>query len=415
MVSYDGKEKREKKRRRRSFTRFLFILVVLGYFAFRAVPIVFGIETKTVLPENDEVIDFKTVDSLIIKNEVYTRTETGGEVRRYYPDGSRVSSGSLIASLSTSANSEDLKKELTQIEESMETLKEMDLGESTSEVDIVEGLQTAIRNGELDKAYLYTAKLDGQNKIETDQTENQLSKLQNKYDNIHKEIDNNNFEYYAPIGGILSYKFDGEEDKFNISNIANIKFDDILPVDIDTKNLPERSLVGPSSGIYKIIDNFNWYLILKIENFSDFKDYEEGNIIRVRMDDGDIISGRITEIIKEGQKGVIKIKFTTKLHNYYDKRYMKVDIIKNVYNGLRIPTEAIIEENGQKGVLVKEYNGIVRFRPIKILLSEEERTIVSKGNHEFNIMIEDVELRTITIYDQVILNTNNIKIGQIID
>ena len=111
------------------------------------------------------------------------------------------------------------------------------------------------------------------------------------------------------------------------------------------------------------------------------------------------------------------IKFSDKLHDYYNNRFPEVEIIKDKIDGLKIPTKAIIDKDSIKGVYIKDKSGIVKFRPIKIIGEEGNDTYVDSGNSNGNITLESVEkaVQTITLFDEIFINTTNIKEGQIIN
>ena len=75
---------------------------------------------------------------------------------------------------------------------------------------------------------------------------------------------------------------------------------------------------------------------------------------------------------------------------------------------------------GIKGVYIKDISGIVKFRPIKILASQNEHTIVSEGAGinsiiEIEVNGEVQKYITIRMYDEVFVNGSKIKEGLIIN
>ena len=109
------------------------------------------------------------------------------------------------------------------------------------------------------------------------------------------------------------------------------------------------------------------------------------------------------------------IEFTDKLHDYYSIRFPEIEIIKSKVDGLKIPTKAVIDKDSIKGVYIKDKSGIVKFRPIKILGEEGNNTYVDLGDNNANITLEGAEksVQTITLFDEIFVNTINIKEGQI--
>lgn len=85
-----------------------------------------------------------------------------------------------------------------------------------------------------------------------------------------------------------------------------------------------------------------------------------------------------------------------------------------------IPNKSIVEKDGIKGVYIKDISGIVKFRPIKILTSDEEHTIVSEGNGssktiELEVNGKPQQFKTVQLFDEVFVNGSKLKEGLIID
>ena len=159
-------------------------------------------------------------------------------------------------------------------------------------------------------------------------------------------------------------------------------------------------------------------MLIKIDNVDDIEGYKEGDSIL--LSGKDIIGnlrGHIEKISIEGDKGVILCRFNRNFENYYDKRYIKLDIIKNKYDSFRIKKKCVIEKDGLKGVYIKDISGIVRFRPIEIISEDEDYVYISTGDKNNYIYIEegDKRLRTVRQFDELILNPSYVEEGMILE
>ena len=96
---------------------------------------------------------------------------------------------------------------------------------------------------------------------------------------------------------------------------------------------------------------------------------------------------------------------------------MEVNIIKYKHDGFKIPTRSIVEKDGTKGVYIKGISGIIKFKPIEILKEEDKVTYITSGDKNNNIKVRgsDKPIRTVTKFDEILLNTINIKEGMIIN
>ncbi len=170
--------------------------------------------------------------------------------------------------------------------------------------------------------------------------------------------------------------------------------------------------------IFKIIDNYEWYAILKIEDFKEVSSYEEGDRILLGKQgtDEEFRGGKIIRIDKEGSKGTILCKFNSDFMKIYDERFVNFDIIKYKHNGYKIPTKAIVEKDGIKGVYIKEISGIVKFKPVEIIKEEDKFVYVSSGENNTIVIKggQDKPVKTITVFDEILLNTKGVKEGIIV-
>ncbi len=100
----------------------------------------------------------------------------------------------------------------------------------------------------------------------------------------------------------------------------------------------------------------------------------------------------------------------------YDERFVNFDIIKYKHNGYKIPTKAIVEKDGIKGVYIKEISGIVKFKPVEIIKEEDKFVYVSSGENNTIVIKggQDKPVKTITVFDEILLNTKGVKEGIIV-
>ena len=78
------------------------------------------------------------------------------------------------------------------------------------------------------------------------------------------------------------------------------------------------------------------------------------------------------------KKKILLWLFDDYFYKVYDKRYVNIELITAVYEGLKVKNEALIEVDGIKGVYVQDASNIIKFFPVEILGSDEEYTINDK-------------------------------------
>ena len=85
------------------------------------------------------------------------------------------------------------------------------------------------------------------------------------------------------------------------------------------------------------------------------------------------------------------------------ERKFEFEFIKETYNGLRVPKEAIMNENGENYVYIVK-DGIVRKRKIEILYDDGD-IIVKENNSETDGLL---------LYDLVVVKSKNISEGMVV-
>lgn len=424
-MSYQGRKK--KRLIRRSF-RIAIISFIFIYLIFRSVPMFLANTAKTILPVKELVMNKIPSQGIIIKNEVVYKAEGNGQLDSKIKDGERVAAGIEIANINLLADTSQLKLELIEIENAITTLSKTDIDSEKNKLldkqhAVIETLQIAINLGNYQNVISSKTELElyGSNAfdipIENNLQEESLDSLNERKENLLAEINSNSIKCYTTNSGIVSYNVDGYESIYLPKDFENYTYDRLTIEENQNNNIVEEQ-VEFGSAVFKMIDNFQWFLALKIEDIKNVLDYKVNQNITVKLEDYDKeIEGTIIAINSTDEKAVFVIEFNDYLHEFYNLRFSKVDIIKSKNNALKIPSKVIIEKDGQKGVYIKEINGIVKFRPIIILQENEDDTYIDKGNEKGYIKLPGNEklTKTVFLYDEIFNNTNNIKEGQILN
>lgn len=423
-------EKREKIRRKRMIFRTVIMSFILIYLVFRAVPSLLANNAKTVLPEKGTLIEKIPAQGFMIKSETVVKSTRDGELDFIAPEGERLGAGAEVVSINSLNDTSSLRQELMQIEESIAALERSEKEnkildnekEKIEEVQetLVDELQNTIISGNFNNVYLLKGKIslyDEKNKdisFSNTLAGQSLESLKTKRDNINAEIKSNHGKYYTSQGGIISYIIDGYEEIYLPKDFENYTYDKLISKEL--KNISPKSGVSVGEPIYKIVDNFEWYMAIKVEDLKQIQDFEVGNTIRVEMKEDKLeLKGRIIAINPLDNKGVMVIRFNTMLHNIYNNRFSKVDVIKYTKDGYKIPTKAIVDKDSTKGVYIKDKSGIVKFRPVIIIGEDNNYTYIDIGDNNGNILLKDQAVKTVTLFDEIFLNTINIKEGQILN
>ncbi len=425
--------RRKKKRLIRSSFRIAIISFIFIYLIFRSIPIFLANTAKTILPLEELVISKVATEGVIIKNEHVYKAHGKGQLDSKIKEGERVSAGIEVANINLLEDTSQLKLELIEIENAITSLSKTNQDSEVLKVEktkildkqdkLIETLQTSINLGNYANVIASKSELELYDSKVKDiplgkkLVGQSLDSLKERQANILEKINSSNIQYYTSNSGILSYNIDGYESIYLPKDFKNYTYDKINLENISKASIDDtQTEVG--SPLFKMIDNFQWYIALKIEDINDVSQYEIGHNITIQFEnDHKEIIGKIIEINPSGEKVVIVIKLNDYLHEYYNLRFSNIDIIKTKVSALKIPSKVIIEKDGQKGVYIKEINGIVKFRPIKVISQIKDYTYIDKGNEKGYIQLpgqEELE-KTVLLYDEIFNNTNNIKEGQILN
>lgn len=431
-MSYDN---RKRIRQRKKKFRVIVISLILIYLILRSIPTLLANNAKTTLPEVGTLIDKFDAQGFIIKNETLVKATSNGEVDRLYKEGTRVSAGTEIANVNILSGHSSLKQELEQINNSIIALEK---SESDAEIIIkekgkieelqlsaIDDLQYMISSGKFDEVYLLKEKLNLYDDKVSDVSSNDtllgqsIENLKKRKEIIKQDMDKNHMKYYSNHGGIISYTIDGYEELYFPKDLENYTYDKInIPTSTKDKINDNKTSINVGEPIFKIVDNFEWYIGVKVEDMKNISGLEEYKTIIIEMkEDKQEFKGKIVAINSSGNKGIMIIKLNTMLHEYYNMRFPELNIIKNRIEGLKVPTKSIVEKESLKGVYIKDPSGIVRFRHINILGEDEKYTYIDKGDSTSFIKLkgEEKPVKTITLFDEVFLNTTNIKEGKILN
>lgn len=401
------------------------IFIIIGFIMMGSFPIMAGLSRKTILPEKGTLYDLKEAEGIFIRKEEVYFSEGSGQLNLFVAEGDKVPVGEEIAGVSLLKDNSRLKQELAEVEAHIQQLSTgkaalpVEDDGDTEEISssIVDELQNNINSGNYSGIRKNTEELKGNNII-GDETliEVSIESLKQKKESLLNQINNSNLKYYSKTSGMVSFQIDGYENIYLPKEFENYTYESLnFEKGIIMKDEKPSDEVTPGTPIFKIIDNFQWHIALKIDDKESIENYETGRNITFKIGDNPEIAGRIVNINITEDKAVIIISLNNYLHEYYDLRFSPVTIIKSSRDGLIIPKEVIIEKDGINGVYIKEINGIVKFRPILIIGEEGNNIYIDKGNDKGYIKINEEDVRTVTLYDEIFKDPSSVTEGKILN
>ena len=229
-----------------------------------------------------------------------------------------------------------------------------------------------------------------------------IKKLVAKKEKYEKKITNNSEVVKAPRSGVVSYRVDGIEDVLTPKNFESITNKQLEELDLKT-----GKIVSTNNECAKIIDNFGCYIVSTL-NSSAAKNAQEGENVKITLASGKEIDAKVYYKKEENDKILVVFRINTLTEELISYRKISCNITWWSYSGLKVPNDAIIEDNdGLKYVEKKTPNGTSKIL-IKVLKTNNKYSIISKYSKEdLEILGKDIkQYEDINMYDTIMLYPN---------
>ena len=367
------------------FTSWL-VIISLIYIIFLEVfvkPKIMAVGGKFVTPVETTYYDGIETEFVLLKDETPFNASSVNETIRY-DEGTRLGFGEIKAGKTTSNEYALLSKKLQDINDRISIYKNQ-----------INDIDKELRRSIINENYSLAVDLIGSFSYQNNESVGQINveDLEKEKANITNQINHMAGEIIWNPPGIISYTLDGFEDLKNESLFLTTRE--------EFKSILNRPRVKSSSRDFKIIDNGRLkeldgkYVTYSIDNFNTF-----GKGIALVPADYD----------KEGVAGIF---INSHIEDIYQMRKGKINVIFDSVKALIIPTGSLIKKDGVIGVLARDVNGIIQFRPVTLLKREAEKSYVSQGNEKGFIKVNGEDVLTLQYYEDVVLRPDADMIGQI--
>ena len=363
-------------------------------------------QAAVVTEQNDSL----TVQGFILRSEEYVNVEKGKTVVSLAQDGSKVTAGNPIAmTFASEAQAADYEL-LTDVRSEIERYEKLAAVSPVSNID-TKGLDSSI-----DRAVI--SLVDDIENDRLDQTEDAFSLLRSavikrqlivgetvSFDSILSALraqETSLVQSVAKSGtvkaknaGYFVGSTDGYENLVDYSMVESI-----LPEEVDQLFAMKPQAVEKNC-IGRLVTQFNWYIVSKVE-LKSIEKLKKGAHVRIAFPNtaAEEIDGTVVAVnVDEAGSAAVVLRCNRMDGTLLKMRREEVEIIFNTVSGFRVPTEAVREENGKKGVYILRAN-TVSFREINILWASEDYIITGgEGNQ-------------VKRYDQIITKGKNLYDGK---
>ncbi len=198
--------------------------------------------------------------------------------------------------------------------------------------------------------------------------------------------------------GVVCYYVDGYEGFFTPETMDKLTYKQVEILKLKPINLTRKTTLA-GEPLFKICESNFWYMMAWVDP-SNISKYEEGNDIKIDFPLGQI-KARVEKIIDQGDKWLVIMKTTRYYEDYAKIRSANVNIITQDYSGIKIKNSSITTEDGVAGVYIKSKNGEFVFKPVKIITSDGDYSLVNVSKFYDK---EGKEVSTVEIYDEILKN-----------
>lgn len=245
---------------------------------------------------------------------------------------------------------------------------------------------------------LISKKIDFIGDVTTNSEIKQLVAQKKEYE---KQLKNGAEYKKAEMSGIVSYRVDGLEEELTEEN-----FNNLTEEYLDNLDLKTGQIVATSNECGKIIDNFNCYIAVTTDSEEGMSS-EVGDSVQIRISDKEKVDAEIAQINEESGKRTIIFKLNQMTENLINHRKIAIDIIWWDESGLKVPNQALIEENGLYYVL-RNRAGVQSKILVKVTFKTDKFSIIESYQteelQELGISEDEIKnYKKINNYDEIML------------
>lgn len=418
MKKDKSKENRKKLNRKKIFIYIAFILIVI-YLIYAVYLLVKQPTNKVTVEKGTLYLEETDIGYVIRDEQVVKGNNYKNGMEQIKNEGEKTAKGDSIYRY-YSKNEEELKQQISELDKKVQEALKGQTGISYSDVKMLENqldekIELLSKTTDISKISEYQkqikdivtkkAKLSG----ESSAAGSYLKQLYNQRAELEEKL-NSGAEYItAPISGIVSYKVDGLEETLTSNNFSALSKEFL-----ENLNLKTGQLIATNDECGKIIDSSKCY-IATISDSEEARNTQIDKKVQIRLSNNKIIDAKIAYISQENEEDTLIIleinKQISELANY---RKISFDLIWWSSTGLKVPNQAIIEENGLNYV-VRNRAGYLSKILVEVKRKNDKYSIVSNYSTEDLKELGFTEsqinsMKRITIYDELILNPDVSKI-----
>jgi len=220
---------------------------------------------------------------------------------------------------------------------------------------------------------------------------NKIDMLDKENGNIINTLQKNvSLNFTAEYDGVVSYYFDGYEEKLSPESILKSPLWETPKIELSPMKIRNGQKVGVGSQVFKLIE-LPYFILTRVS--SDNKDYLETREDRVIMfpEYHTQIAGSVEKVYDKGfqSSDLLVVLSSKQLENpLLIKREVSMEILLSKVNGVSLPKSSKVEKNGESGVYIVDQSRKAKFFPVRVKVEDGNQFIV-EGLKDGAIVIVD--------------------------
>ncbi len=331
--------------------------------------------------------DIRSVDAVIVRDEEIISSKQVSRLEYIAQEGTLVASGDPVMYVYSLEYSEKLIRELNNVRKNIQTYHNILLG---NEIDsTLEVYDLTVKQKALDLKNLIRRNTSGNFLSLVSQLEDAMDERR-AYMSATMRSDTKLIKYYdeekqkvsaidawrntmlAREGGVVSFYLDGYENDLTLEKMPEFTIEKMRKVLLGEK-LSETGL-RDEVNVARIVNQNNWSLIVLADDGKwNPVNGQTYSFQMVGFEDL-LYTGTVKSVQKMGDSVMAQLDITDPIGPLMYQRSGKAAIGANL-SGLRVPTKAIIKQNGQTGVLLYDVPGGT-FIPVEVLSEDKNETLI---------------------------------------
>lgn len=343
----------------------------------------------TVNAENGTIPFSHSASGIIIRSESLYQTENYGKSVFIANEGQRVSTGTIIADVYTWDYSDSVISQLKTLRDKIMDYQQTNLlGGAISE-------ELANLNSQIEQKSAYISRIlegtgDGNLSVlekelrtlmdertsllyESVQLDETLSGYIEQESTLKARIDEWKKTITSASDGLVSFYFDGCETLLTPENMKKLDETQITNI-LNGKTYYTIKDTTASRPLYRLVNENEWYIIMLSDK--RIAEFDNKNVFRVSINGETDIQYTATIDGYAENKGtyIYYLKFEDSIGRLLLARAVDMQISYD-YTGIEVSTDAIFENNGQKGVYVNDKD-LKTFVPVNVLIIRDGKAII---------------------------------------